>query len=245
MTSMTLALPLSIALLAGAASAPSAPPAAPPAGKAPETARPADPSAANPAGPVSEPPRDFETAPPGASPADQALWRSAYDVNNDLVVEQYAAARLTHQAKRSGYETRIPALAKSGALPQPRADDLLKRLRERWMANLELMQAQWPVSKVRVCRYELLNFEGVLPSDDNPRRKGQIEEARATLAPCVDKATAVLRAVRAANEGLRSVLAEIDRELAPYPASPAAATAGGPAAPAPEAATGAAPPKQN
>jgi hypothetical protein len=180
------------------------------------------PSNAAPAGSEAPPaptaPRDPDKPPPGEK-ADQALWQVAYDVNNDLVVEQHVAARLTQGAKGSGYLERLPELGKSGALPRARADELAERLLQRWTANVEIVQKQWPVSKVRGCGYELLNFETIMGG--GRAMAAPRADARKTLEECLDRARLVLRPLRKSNEEFQAVLTEIERTLASLPANPA------------------------
>jgi hypothetical protein len=173
--------------------------------------------AATAAPPLADAPRDWDKPPPGAK-ADQALWQSAHDVNNELVIEQHVAARLTQGAKGSGYLERLPELGKSGALPQARADELAARLLKKWTANLDLVQRQWPVSKVRVCGYELLNLEGLMGA--RPGGEAQLADSRRDLVDCVGRANLVLGPLKKSNEELGAALAEIERELSSLPASP-------------------------
>lgn len=199
---------------ASASPAPPAPsPATSPAASPPASAPAPAPAAAQPAAA----PRDFDAPPPLASEPDKAFWKVAYELNNDLVLEQHVAARLTHQAKAGRYDERLPAAVKAGQLPQARADELTRDLQVRWAKNVEVVQAQWPVSKVRGCRYELLNFEGVLHDPKAPGAEAQLKDAREQLSACVSRGTAVLRAVRGANEELRAAIAELDRALPPAP----------------------------
>jgi len=194
-------LALSLAL-AGEGPAPAASPAAPAGTEAP---------------PAATAPRDPDKPPPGAE-ADQALWQATYEINNDLVVEQHVAARLTQGAKGSGYLDRLPELGKTGALPKARADELAQRLLQTWTANLEIVQRQWPVSKVRVCGYELLNFESIMGG--GRAMAVPLADARKTLEECLDRARLVLRPLRKSNAELKAVLDEIGRELASLPPSP-------------------------
>jgi len=173
--------------------------------------------------PAATAPRGPDKPPPGEK-ADQALWQAAYDLNNDLVVEQYEAARLTQGAKGSGYWERLPELGKTGALPKARADELAQRLFETWTANFEILQTQWPVSKVRVCGYELLNFESIMGGGRGMAVK--LADARKTLEDCLARANLVLRPLRKSNAALKAVLDEIGRELASLPSSPGGASRG-------------------
>jgi hypothetical protein len=214
MPTQVLLLALSLAL-AGEGPVPAAPPAA-------------DPS------PAADAPRDWDKPPPGTK-ADQELWLAARQVNVELVVEQHEAARLANAARGSGYLERLPELARQGALPKVRADELAQRLHQGWSASFELMQRQWPVSKIRVCGYELLNFETVMiaPPGSDPLQAS----SRKDLEECVGRARVVLGHLKKSNEELQAALDAIGRELAALPPSRPAPAAGPAAAPPPSAAS--------
>jgi hypothetical protein len=190
----------------------------------PPTGSPAAPTGTD-APPAATAPRDPDKPPPGEK-ADQALWRAAYDVNKDLVVEQFEGARLMQVAKGNGYMERLPELGKTGALPKARADELAQRLLDTWTASFQILQRQWPVSKVRVCGYELLNFESIMSGGRG--MAVPLADARKTLEDCLDRANLVLRPLRKSNAELKAVLDEIARELAALPPSPAGASAARP-----------------
>lgn len=175
--------------------------------------------------------------PPPGSAEDQALWRAAREASNDVTIEQYAAARLQQQARREEYLERLADPARRGGLPQDRADDLARRLTERWVANVTFMQSQWPVSKVRGCQYELLNFEGVLFSAPSPQRALQLEDARAAVRDCLDRAGKALGAARRSTAELRETVSEVERAIGPAAPAPAPAAsppaAGSPTSPSP------------
>jgi hypothetical protein len=174
--------------------------------------------------PESPPPdgtsRGFETPPPG-TPADQALWRSSHDMNNDLVIVQHTTSRLQLQAR--GALERLLDPAGRGKLSKEGADKLAASLTERLTASGRLMVSTWPVSKQRVCGYELMNLEGVMHGTDSPAKERQLEDARRDLNGCMEKATSVFAAVRRANDELVAATAEAERALGPPAAkSPAA-----------------------
>lgn len=161
-------------------------------------------------------PREPDSPPPGDK-ADQTLWQAAYDMNAELLVGQHVAARLAQGAKGSGYLERLPELAKSGAIPRARADALASRLQEKWQANVDLVQGPWPVSKVRGCAYELLDFETAMPA--GPGAAAQRGDARKALQECMERARLVLGALQKANEEFQSALADVERELKALPAT--------------------------
>jgi hypothetical protein len=159
------------------------------------------------------PPRDYDAPPPGEK-RDQALWSRAHDANNQVLLERAAATRLQQRAKISGYEDRLAALAKGGALPTSRVEELQARLHHEWSANIEILGRQWPVDPTRVCRNELLIFEGVMFANEGPTRRAQLEGARQTLTACVEKATLALDVMGRSNKTFAALLSELDRIVA-------------------------------
>jgi hypothetical protein len=182
-------------------------------------------------------PRDFNSPPPGASPADQALWRRAHYVNIQIPIERAYSTRLQAQARGNAYDEQLTALANAGALQAKRAEDLKNRLYAKWAEIANLLTQQWPVDPRLSCRPPLLVFEGVLFREDSPGKRAQLDDTRRILQSCVERGTVPLEAVAKANVQFEAILAEADRAIAdahksePRPGDPAAASAVPAAAP--------------
>lgn len=161
--------------------------------------------------------------PPG-SPADRALWRRAYDLDNEIPIERSVASRLQLHARTRSLLPRLSELGARGALEPKRAAELAGRLREEWDETVELLVVRWPVDPTRVCGYDLLTFESVMRSDVGAQRDAQLAESRAALERCLTTAQLPLRAMRRANAGLRETIEEVERAISA--AAPAPATAG-------------------
>lgn len=147
--------------------------------------------------------------PPG-SPADRALWRRGYDLDNEIPIERSIASRLQLQAVNLRLVEALAADAKRpGADPSAaeRLENFERRLRAALRESVDLLRAQWPVDPTRVCGYAVLNFESVMRSDENPRKAAQLAETGATLRECVAKGEAPLAMLRKANDELRSAIA--------------------------------------
>ncbi len=173
--------------------------------------------------------RDFDKPPPGSA-ADQALWKTAYDVDNDLVIAQFTSTRLQATAKTNAYLERLRDPAARGALSGDEARALANRLEGAWTANMSVTASIWPVSKVRVCRYELQIFEGVMLAGQSPRTEAQLDDARRALQACVAKAGTVQAALDKANADLEAAIAAADRAIGPaYAQNPSATAAPAPA----------------
>ncbi len=168
--------------------------------------------------------RDYDKPPPGTA-ADQALWNECSELNRELLIDQYRSAGLEARAKGKELLERLRDPARRGALAADAAEALAGRLQQSWMASFELMRSQWPVSKMRVCQYQLLNFEGVMFSDPSPAKDVQLDDARRDVQDCVRKGQRVHAAMAKANDELEASIDEAERVLPPVVA-PATAPAG-------------------
>jgi hypothetical protein len=158
--------------------------------------------------------------PPG-SPADQALWKSAIEVSNDIVSERTRAGRVQVRLKQGRYAERLSAMAERNPGSAERARDLRRRLEAAWGENFSLLTGQWPVDPTRGCTYYALTFATAFPPPRSPSGEALLTQARTDLRACVDKAAPALRAMRESTDRLEAIEAEMDRALAASgPASP-------------------------
>jgi hypothetical protein len=172
---------------------------------------------------------DSDSPPPGA-PEDQALWREAYRVNNEILVERSVAVQAQWRAHNGAYDRRLARLAAGEGPASAEAARLRTEVVERWDATSAVVSSPWPVDPTRACRQELLHLDSsmrsAIPAD--------LPEARSNLRTCVEKAQAVLARLVPASRALEETLAEADRLLASSPPAPVPPTAPvPPAAPVP------------
>ena len=165
-------------------------------------------------------PRDFDNPPPGASVPDQALWRRAYDANNAVLLAYSRGTRLQSTANTSAYGARLDLLAKRSPADEARARDLRAQLEAAWARDVAVLLEQWPVDKTRACRYPLQLFDSALLSDEHPRKRAQMDDARRSLEECVGYAEAAVAYATRANDDLQRALAELDRALVGIPIAP-------------------------
>jgi hypothetical protein len=191
---------------------PASPPQAAPPAAAPQ---PPVPSAAAPAPPAGVPlqgtVRDFDVPPPG-TPADQALWKEGYEVNNEILLALAAANEAQWTAHAAAYDRRLGELAGKGGPGSSAAGEARQRLLDRWRATNDVVTRQWPVDPTRACRYEQLYLDSAMMSGA-PAVPVDLPEARRNLRQCLDKARLVLTALAAATRGLQESLAEADQLL--------------------------------
>ena len=181
---------------------------------------------------------DTDSPPPGAA-EDQALWRAAYRVNNEILVERSVAVQAQWRAHNGAYDRRLAGLAAGDGPSAAQAARLRQQVVERWNATSAVVSSQWPVDPTRACRQELLHVDSsmrsTIPAD--------LPEARRNLRNCVEKAEAVLARLVPATRALEESLAEADRLLGPGAPAPAGPAPAGPvpAGPAPAGTAPAAP----
>jgi len=159
--------------------------------------------------------RDDDAPPPG-TPEDQALWREAYEINNQILVERGIAVQAQWKAHNGTYVRRLEELAAKGGPTAAEAAALRRRLQESWTATSEVLSRQWPVDPTRACRYEMLHLESSMLS----KVSAYLPEARKNLRTCLDKAKLVLGQLVPSSRRLEETMAEADGLLAATPAAP-------------------------
>jgi hypothetical protein len=158
--------------------------------------------------------------PPG-SPADQALWREARDVNRAVPTARHEANRLQLRVRTEELSRRLGDAAKADPSAAPRLEVLRKRLADAQVAALDVYTSRWPVDVTRVCQVPFVDLTSAMNAAD----PALIAEARDRTARCVELGrTAALRQERA-NAALAEVVAESEKALPPL--APAAADPGG------------------
>jgi hypothetical protein len=168
---------------------------------------------------------DAVTVPAGA-PADVALWRRTYDLNNEIPIERSISTRLQLEVKNGRLLEGLAALRKRPGVDHDtheRAEHAEERLVRALREDVQVLTAQWPVDPTRVCAYDLLNFESVLRSDENPRKAAQLAQTREPVQECAGKAELALSTLRGANDRLREAITVAEQAL-PRGEEPAATT---------------------
>lgn len=204
---------LAAVVVALAAPGPACPDEKPPAAAAaPEPPPPAEPPPAQ--------AEDPQPTPPG-SKEDQALWKSAGDVSNEVVAARWRANGLQWRIKTEDLVNRLNAAARA----EPGAEARLLALRERMVNaqadNLEVYRARWPVDTTRVCQYPQLDLASAMHASD-PVLLG---EARVAASRCVGLARGAVDRLEATTRALAAAIADVEAAIPPLPAQKAAAPA--------------------
>ena len=161
---------------------------------------------------------DFSRPPPG-SPADQALWKEASDVDNAIPMQRGESAKLQWRVKQGQYNERIDRLEKQG--PPEKAAQAKKagvKVIEARDCNYEIITRKWPIDPTRVCSYALLDFTSALNASHpqgTPTDKALPGDARTRLRECVDRAQLILRSIEGSNKELAAALASLEALLPP------------------------------
>lgn len=161
---------------------------------------------------------DFSRPPPG-SPADQALWKEASEVDNAIPMQRGESAKLQWRVKQGQYNERIDRVEKQGppelAAQAKRAGVKVIEARDR---NYEIITRKWPIDPTRVCAYPLLDFTSALNAIDPqgpPMNKAVLGDARTRLRECVDRAQLIRRSIEGSNRELAAALASLEALLPP------------------------------
>lgn len=167
-------------------------------------------------------PDDGLTTPPPGSPADQQLWRTSVDMNNELPLLRGEAAKVMWRVKWTRLDERLADLGKKGP-PEAaqRADDVRRRLQGANVQLYELLVRQWPVDPTRVCRYAELDFTSALRAGPGADQESQRADARGRLRECLEKARVVKDRLAGEIQGLERTMAEAEGILPPIPPPPA------------------------
>ena len=164
------------------------------------------------------------SVPPGSA-EDRALWRRAYDLNNEIPIERSISTRLQAEAASGRLLERLAQARKApgtGHDHHEQIEHAERRLYNTLKGNAELTLSQWPVDPTRVCGYPLLNFESVMRSNDGAQKPPQLAQTRAALLECVGKGEVPLAALRASNDGVRGAISTAEQVLVALPGADAA-----------------------
>ncbi len=161
--------------------------------------------------------------PPGSA-EDQALWRSALDVNNAVSIVWSAVTRLQAGLQTDRVLERLRAATRTGSPEEMEAaGKALQRLEAAWGLSAEYMRSGRLVDQTRACGYPLLTFATAMPDTKTEEDRKALASARVELKVCVSKAqemaeglASVYRPLVAASTEAEGVLR---RAAAPTPAA--------------------------
>ena len=145
-----------------------------------------------------------------AARADRALLEEAGQVDEQVLVERARVTRLHARARTEEYLARLEAAA-----GKPGAQAARDRLVAAWTASAESVTQWWPVSPVRVCGNERLNFETALQDGDEGRREATAAEGRVRLARCVESARRVVGVMTRASAELEDSMRAAESVVGP------------------------------
>lgn len=149
--------------------------------------------------------------PPRGTPEDQALWRSGFEVTNQVHVERARATRLQALLVSLRYTERLAALAAKGGDAAKQARGAQKGLSDAHATQFSVLTARWPVDTYRVCSYPAMEFGSMSAGTPTPE---EVAKHRAMLTGCVDQAQASLKLMKQGNDALEAAMKVADRALA-------------------------------
>jgi len=195
-------------------------------------ARAEDHSEKKPATPASSAPQeeqdDVEDSPltkvPPGSAEDQALWRSALDINNAVSIAWSAVTRLQAGLQTDRVLERLRAATRTGSPEDMEAaGKVLLRLEAAWGLSAEYMRRGRLVDQTRACGYPLLTFATAMPDTKTEEDRKALASARVELKVCESKAQEMVEGLASVYRPLVAASAEAEgvlrRAAAPAPAS--------------------------
>lgn len=183
----------------------------------------ASPAAAE--GPV--PPAVVETQPePAADPVkeppglkeDQALWRDAGNLSNQLTSLRWSANGMHWRIRTEEIPGRLDAAAKADPAAAVRLADLRKKLMEAQTESYADLTGKWPVDPTRGCQYPRSMLGAAMEASATRDNRAQLGQARDAAARCVDLARKTLARVKRSTDALGRAIDAAEDALPPGPA---------------------------
>ena len=183
----------------------------------------ASPAAAE--GPV--PPAVVETQPePAAEPVkeppgskeDQALWRDAGNLSNQLTSLRWSANGMHWRIRTEEIPGRLDAAAKADPAAAVRLADLRKKLMEAQTESYADLTGKWPVDPTRGCQYPRSMLGAAMEASATRDNRAQLGQARDAAARCVDLARKTLARVKRSTDALGRAIDAAEDALPPGPA---------------------------
>ena len=173
-----------------------------------------------------------DTPPPG-SKEDLALWRSAKEISQAMTTARVAVSRLNGRAKANQLVPKLEAGAKGAPHEEAeRLSALASRVRQTRLDAIEVLQRPWPVDPVRGCRFPVQFFDSALRAKPSEAQRSNVNQARARLRTCVEKASIPVEAQTRVNRAFEAAIVEAEREVTKVAAPVAARHEEAPVAPA-------------
>lgn len=152
--------------------------------------------------------RDWNAPPPGAAPADEALWVALRDAGNEAVLHMGRVFQAAFRLRYGQYHEALEA-AEKGGLP----DASLRAVRARARLDAATRAADDAIPKkglrVRTCKYVLMDLDTRLGVDD-PAAAADLPAVREEARACAEEVAAFARRLAPRADELEAALVEAD-----------------------------------
>jgi hypothetical protein len=161
---------------------------------------------------------------PAGSPADQALWTAAREVNATLPSIWRSLAGLQGRIASERVLPRLDAASKKGSPEEKEEVGRAQRgLELAYTLSLEYMTTKRTVDQTRACGYPFLDFATAMGSTRTEEERKALATSRLTLKICVENGREMSKGLAASYEGLDAAKKEADRVLQKSTGTPPAA----------------------
>ena len=174
-----------------------------------------------PPSPVEEPseaPPEPVKEPPGTK-ADQALWRDAGNLSNQLTSVRWAANGMHWRIRTEELSGRLEAAAKADPAAASRLGELRKKLVEAQNESYADLTSKWPIDPTRGCQYPRSMLGAAMEASATRDSRAQLGQTRDAAAKCVDLARKTLARVKRSTEALGRAIDAAEAALPPVPAA--------------------------
>jgi len=166
----------------------------------------------------SEPPVEPVKVPPG-SQEDQALWRAAGDLSNQLTSLRWSANGMHWRIRTEELLGRLDAAAKADPAVAGRLGEIRKKLVDAQTESYADLTAKWPIDPTRGCQYPRSMLGAAMEASATRDNRAQLGQSRDAAARCVDLARKTLARVKRSTDALGRAIDAAENALPPAPAS--------------------------
>lgn len=164
-------------------------------------------------GPAAEPVR----VPPG-SKEDQALWRAAGDLGNQLTSLRWTASGMHWRIRTEDLLGRLDAAAKADPSAAGRLGELRKKLVDAQTESYADLTGKWPIDPTRGCQYPRSMLGAAMEASATRESRAQLGQTRDAAARCVDLARKTLARVTRSTGALGRAIDAAEGALPAVPA---------------------------
>lgn len=171
--------------------------------------------------PVADPVKE----PPGTKD-DQALWRAAGDLGNQLTSLRWTANGMHWRIRTEGLLGRLDAAAKAGPSTAARFGELREKLVAAQVESYGDLTGKWPIDPTRACQYPRSMLGAAMEVAATRDNRAALGQARDAAARCVNLARKTLARVKRSTDALGQAIDAAEKALPPVPAASPPAPAG-------------------